>query len=142
MVRRRPARVHRVIPAMMGVERVSDPADVAAALPAAMAAQAMRSHAADAVRLLKALANEKRLMLLCLLVDGEHSVGELNAQLDLSQSALSQHLALLRADGLVHTRRDAQTIYYALTDGPARRVIHTLHGIFCAVDGATSGESP
>ncbi len=103
--------------------------------------EAMRSHAADAVRLLKALGNEKRLMLLCMLVDGEHSVSELNAQLDLSQSALSQHLALLRADGLVHTRRDAQTIYYALSDGPARRIINTLHGIFCAVDGEPPGDS-
>lgn len=98
--------------------------------------EAMRAHAGDAVRLLKALGNEKRLMLLCMLVDGEHSVGELNAKLDLSQSALSQHLALLRADGLVQTRRHAQTIYYTLSDGPARQIINTLHGIFCAVDDA------
>lgn len=104
--------------------------------------EAMRAHVADAVRLLKALGNEKRLMLMCMLVDGEHSVGELNAKLELSQSALSQHLALLRADGLVHTRRDAQTIYYSLHDGPARMIIHTLHGIFCAVDGPPTGESP
>ncbi len=101
--------------------------------------EVMRTHAGDAVRLLKALGNEKRLMLLCMLVDGEHSVGELNAKLDLSQSALSQHLALLRTDGLVRTRRDAQTIYYALCEGPARQIIDTLHGIFCAVDGAPAG---
>lgn len=98
--------------------------------------EAMRSHAGDAVRLMKALGNEKRLMLLCMLVGGEQSVSELNKQLDLSQSALSQHLALLRADGLVRTRRDAQTIYYSLSDGPARQIINTLHGIFCAVDVA------
>ena len=102
---------------------------------------AMRSHAGDAVRLLKALGNEKRLMLLCMLVDGEQSVSELNSQLDLSQSALSQHLALLRADGLVHTRRDAQTIYYSLSEGPARQIIKALHGIFCAVDAAPGGEN-
>lgn len=93
--------------------------------------EVLRTHAADASRLLKALANEKRLVLLCLLSEGEASVGELNARIDLSQSALSQHLALLREDGLVETRRDAQTIFYSLADGPARRVIDTLHAIYC-----------
>lgn len=91
----------------------------------------MRAHAADASRLLKALANDKRLTLLCLMVEGEKSVGELNAQVDLSQSALSQHLAVLREDGLVSTRREAQTIYYTLASGPARQIIETLHGIYC-----------
>ena len=96
--------------------------------------ESMRSHAASAARLLKTLGNEKRLMLLCLLVEGERSVGELNARLDLSQSALSQHLAVLREDGLVATRREAQTIYYSLVQGPAQRVIDTLHAIYCADD--------
>lgn len=91
----------------------------------------MGAHAADAARLLKALANEKRLLLLCLLVEGERSVGELNARVDLSQSALSQHLAVLREDGLVTTRREAQTIYYALAEGPAQQILATLHGIYC-----------
>lgn len=91
----------------------------------------MRGHVGAAAQLLKALANEKRLLVLCLLVGGERSVGELNAELDLSQSALSQHLAVLRADGLVATRREAQTIYYSLADGPAQRIIETLHGIYC-----------
>lgn len=93
--------------------------------------EAMRAHAGDAARLLRALANDKRLMLLCLLFGGECSVGELNARVDLSQSALSQHLAVLRNDGLVNTRREGQTILYALADGPAQRVIETLHGIYC-----------
>lgn len=93
--------------------------------------EAMRAHAGDAARLLRALANDKRLMLLCLLFGGERSVGELNARVDLSQSALSQHLAVLRNDGLVTTRREGQTILYALADGPAQRVIETLHGIYC-----------
>lgn len=97
----------------------------------AMDPEAMRTHASEAARLLRALANDKRLMLLCLLVEGERSVGELNAKVDLSQSALSQHLAVLRSDGLVTTRREAQTIYYALADGPAQRIIETLHGIYC-----------
>lgn len=93
--------------------------------------ESMRVHAAEASRLLKALANEKRLMLLCLLVEGERSVGDLNARIDLSQPALSQHLAVLREDGLVSTRREAQTIYYALAPGPAGRIIATLHDIYC-----------
>jgi DNA-binding transcriptional ArsR family regulator len=97
----------------------------------AMDPEAMRAHAADATRLLKALANEKRLMLLCLLVEGERSVGDLNARVALSQSALSQHLAVLREDGLVATRREAQTIYYTLAPGPAERIIATLHDIYC-----------
>ena len=103
--------------------------------PATIDPESMREHAADATRLLKALANEKRLMLLCLLVEGERSVGELNARVELSQSALSQHLAVLREDGLVTTRREAQTIYYAVAPGPARQVIATLHDVYC-------GESP
>ncbi len=82
--------------------------------------------------MLKALANEKRLLLLCQLVEGECSVGELNARVDLSQSALSQHLAVLREDGLVTTRREAQTIYYAVAEGPARDILKTLHDIYCA----------
>jgi len=98
---------------------------------ATMDPEAMRAHAADAARLLKVLANDKRLMLLCLLVEREHSVGELNARVALSQSALSQHLAVLREDGLVSTRREAQTIYYSLAAGPAQQVIATLHDLYC-----------
>lgn len=100
------------------------------ALP--MYGEAMRLHAADASRVLKALANEKRLLLLCQLVEGECSVGELNARVDLSQSALSQHLAVLRDEGLVTTRREAQTIYYALAEGPAQQILATLHRIYCS----------
>ncbi|MBS0213125.1 MAG: winged helix-turn-helix transcriptional regulator [Proteobacteria bacterium] len=97
----------------------------------AMSVERMRAHAGDASRLLKALANDKRLLILCMLVEGERNVGELNARLDLSQSALSQHLAVLRGDGLVETRRDAQNVYYALPDGPARQIVQTLHGLYC-----------
>ncbi|XQA79196.1 ArsR/SmtB family transcription factor [Xanthomonas sacchari] len=93
---------------------------------------AMRAHAGEAARLLKALGNEKRLLLLCLLVDHEQSVGELNARVELSQSALSQHLALLREDGLVQTRREGQTIYYSLVPGPVQRILEVLHGIYCS----------
>ncbi len=101
-------------------------------LPPRSSADRMGVHASDAARLLKTLANEKRLMILCLLVESERSVGELNARVELSQSALSQHLAVLREEGLVHTRRDAQSIYYSLAEGPAQHVIDTLHSIYCA----------
>lgn len=98
--------------------------------------EAMREHTALAARLLKALANENRLLLLCRLVDGECSVSELNACVGLSQPALSQHLTLLREEGLVTTRREAQTIFYALAAGPAQLVLQTLHSIYCADDDA------
>jgi ArsR family transcriptional regulator, virulence genes transcriptional regulator len=99
--------------------------------PAPFDADAMRMHAGDASRLLKALANEQRLQILCLLAGGERAVGELNAELDLSQSALSQHLAVLREQGMVTTRREAQSIVYALAPGPSQTLIETLHGLYC-----------
>ena len=92
---------------------------------------AMQEHAGEAAVLLKALANERRLQVLCLLADGERSVGEINGLLQMSQSALSQHLALLREKSLVDTRREAQTIYYSLAPGPAAEVMETLYGIYC-----------
>lgn len=91
----------------------------------------LRDNAAEAARLLRALSNENRLMLLCLLFEGEKSVGELNASLPLSQSALSQHLAVLREEGLVRTRRAGQSIYYGLASRPAQQVIETLHSVYC-----------
>lgn len=92
----------------------------------------MRAHAGEASALLKALANEQRLLILCHLAEGELAVGELQERLELSQSALSQHLAKLREASLVRTRRDAQTVYYGLADGPAQALMATLHGIYCA----------
>ncbi|KAF0183320.1 MAG: ArsR family transcriptional regulator [Alphaproteobacteria bacterium] len=80
----------------------------------------------EATRLLKLLSNEQRLTVLCRLSDGELSVTQLGEFVDLSQSALSQHLAKMRADGLVATRRDAQTIYYRLADPIAERLISVL----------------
>lgn len=104
--------------------------------PPAFDLAAMQAHAGDAAQLLKALANERRLQVLCLLAERERSVGEINELLDLSQSALSQHLAVLREEGLVRTRREAQTIYYALMPGPAAAVMETLHGIYCSPPSA------
>ena len=94
-------------------------------------ADLMRAHATDAAGLMKALGNESRLMILCLLAEGERSVGDLNDIIPLSQSALSQQLARLRQQGLVKTRRESQTIFYSLAEGPADRVIHLLHDIYC-----------
>ncbi|WP_027961839.1 ArsR/SmtB family transcription factor [Halomonas halodenitrificans] len=79
-----------------------------------------------ATALLKAMANDNRLRILCLLDAGEMSVTELNAHLALSQSALSQHLAILRREDLVTTRRSSQTIYYSLQGDSVRAVIATL----------------
>lgn len=103
----------------------------------------MQAHLAEAAQLLKALGNEQRLHILCNLLEGPLSVGELNQRLELSQSALSQHLALLRESGLVDTRREAQTIYYSLPDGPVIRVMALLQDVYCAADPAhRSGDAP
>jgi len=91
----------------------------------------MAEHAADAARLLKSLSHEKRLLILCMLVEGEMTVGEINARVEASQSVVSQHLAVLRRDDLVQTRRDAQTIYYSLRGTRATRIIEVLHDLFC-----------
>ena len=98
----------------------------------------MREHASDAAGLMKALGNESRLMILCVLAEGERSVGELNTLIPLSQSALSQQLARLRQQGLVNTRRESQTIYYSLASGPADRVINLLHDIYCGKEECSS----
>ena len=103
------------------------------ALPDKPNPAAMHAHATEASRLLRALANAQRLRVLCLLLEREMSVRQINEQLpDLSQSALSQHLARLREEGLVRTHREAQTIWYAVADGPAQHILTTLYGIYCA----------
>lgn len=92
----------------------------------------LERKAAEAASLLKLLANENRLLILCrLAVAGEASVGTLCDAIDLSQSALSQHLAKMRQDGLVATRRDAQTIYYRIADEDAGRLLKVLKDIYC-----------
>lgn len=96
------------------------------------AVAAVQDHATEAAALLKALANEQRLLVLCALLGGQLSVGGINERVPLSQSALSQHLAVLRAAGLVTTRRQSQTIYYALAQGPAVAIMEALYTAFCA----------
>lgn len=97
----------------------------------AMDIEAFGAKAARAAALLRALANEKRLMILCRLAGGEVPVGNLQADIGLSQSALSQHLAVLRRQGLVRTRREAQSIFYSIADPAALQVIETLAAIYC-----------
>lgn len=93
--------------------------------------QDMADHAVQAAALLKALAHPARLLVLCQLVEGEASVGELQPLTGLSMSALSQHLAVLREMELVTTRREAQTIHYALAEGPALSVLDALYAAYC-----------
>ena len=93
--------------------------------------RAMQRVAGDAVQMLKELANENRLMIMCALSESEQSVTELNQRIDLSQSALSQHLARLRARGMVQTRRNGQTVFYSLPDTEALDVIRLLHELYC-----------
>jgi ArsR family transcriptional regulator, virulence genes transcriptional regulator len=94
-------------------------------------ARQLEEKAGVAARLLRALGNERRLAILCELVTGERSVGELMAAVGLQQSALSQHLAKLRAAGIVATRREAQTIFYRLDDPAAAALMSTLADIYC-----------
>ena len=91
----------------------------------------MAENAGAAARLLKLMGNQNRLMILCTLLDGELSVGQLNDVIPLSQSSLSQHLAELRKASLVSTRREAQTIYYRIQGHHALEVIKVLKKLFC-----------
>lgn len=95
-------------------------------------AREMENRSEMAAELLKAMANPQRLRVLCLLIEREMSVGEINALVPLSQSALSQHLAVLRDKKLVETRREAQTVYYSVADGTVHDVIEALHRNLCA----------
>lgn len=90
------------------------------------------AHAREAASLLKAMSNECRLLVLCYLAqDGELSVGQLGDRVGLSQSALSQHLAKLREEELVATRKEAQTVYYRVCDPKAGQILALLHDLFC-----------
>lgn len=103
-----------------------------------MEVEDLKQNAERASELLKAMSNEKRLMILCYLAQGEKAVGEMERLIGLSQSALSQHLARLRRDGLVKTRRSSQTIYYSLAGGEATAVMETLHAIYCCNEQAAA----
>jgi len=94
----------------------------------------MENNSEQAAQLMGMLSNQKRLMILCQLLDGEKSVMALVEAIKISQSALSQHLAKLRAAGLVATRRDAQTIYYRSAGKEAVAVLELLNSLYCAPD--------
>jgi len=95
----------------------------------------LHDMAAHAVELLKAMANEWRLMILCQLAEGEKTVSELQEILGLSQSALSQHLAVLRREKIVKSRKQAQSVTYSLAGDEAPKVMNTLHEVFCETRG-------
>lgn len=101
------------------------------------------AQAAEAVSMLKAMANEPRLLVLCHLADGnELSVGELAGRVRLSQSALSQHLAKLREQNLVSTRKDAQSVFYRVSDPKALELLALLHDLFCPDLGGAGATEP
>ena len=99
---------------------------------AAINIKEMRENASQAADLLKAMSNKHRLLILCHLGEKEMSVNELNNFVDLSQSSLSQHLARLRQDNLVKTRRESQTIFYSIANPSVVKLISFLHSEFCA----------
>jgi len=95
--------------------------------------RAMDVRADEAAAVLKTLANAQRLRILCQLVHEERTVGQINEQLPgLSQSALSQHLARLREEGIVGTRRESTQVWYRLVDEPSRQLLGTLYAIYCS----------
>jgi len=100
--------------------------------------KAMRAAADEASVLLKALSNRHRLLILCQLIDGEKSVGQLADFLGIRDATASQHLALLRRDGLIFGRRDGQTIWYRIASEPALIVMQSLYGAYCATSKAPS----
>lgn len=92
----------------------------------------MRNAASEASAVLRILANEDRLLLLCQLSQGEKSVGELETLLNLHQPTLSQQLGVLRTEGIVHTRRDGKRIYYSVADKKVLALLSALYGVYCA----------
>src|SRR5512140_1473602 len=104
------------------------------AIPSHIAARMaeLQDNARRAAGLLKAMSNASRLVILCQLAEGERSVGELERAVGLSQSGISQHLAVLRRENVVKNRRDRQTVYYSLASDEVVALMSTLHKVFCA----------
>ncbi len=94
----------------------------------------MAGRAGEVANLLKTLSHPARLMIVCTLIEGEHSVGEIEEKLDLHQPHLSQHLTVLRGSGIVETRREGKQIFYRLTEEKAARLVAALYDIFCVKD--------
>ena len=129
MSKARPGGVPAGLPEPLGVPYISGMADTIAQ-PTHAELVRLEESATAAARMMKLLASEQRLILLCRLIEGECSVGELATYVGLAQSAASQHLAKLRAEGVVSTRREGQTIFYRIADPAAVRVIDTLCDIY------------
>lgn len=102
----------------------------------------MRQAAGAATALLKALANEDRLLLLCQMVEGEKCVSDFEKLLDIRQPTLSQQLGVLRNEGLVRTRREGKRIYYSLASPQAMQLLETLYGLYCPADPDSQTASP
>lgn len=100
----------------------------------------MQASADRAGTFLRVLSHPQRLMIVCYLLDGEQAVGELAERLGLRDSAVSQHLALLRSHGIVATRREAQTIWYSISSAPARDLVETLYRSFCSAHQLPHGQ--
>lgn len=97
-----------------------------------LTAEEMANHAEEAAEVLKSIANPNRLMILCALIEGEKTVGTINQEVPLSQSALSQHLARLRAEELVTTRKEGQTVHYRVSDPRILELMSSLYELYCA----------
>ena len=104
--------------------------------------RAVARQVSKATKLLKDLANQHRLLILCHLVEGERSVGALEQELGIAQAHLSQQLARLREAGLVQTRRDSRMIYYSIASAEAASVLALLYRLYCPAPVATAGASP
>jgi DNA-binding transcriptional ArsR family regulator len=102
-----------------------------------MTREQMEGRADEVAASLKTLSHPVRLMLVCTLVEGEFSVGELEAQIGVGQPSLSQQLGVLRKAGVVETRRDAKQIFYRLTEAKVARLVEALYAIFCLEDDPT-----
>lgn len=111
--------------------RTTESADTGLGLTRAQVAR-LRGSAVRVTDLLKAMANPSRLMILCQLAEGERSVGQMESVVGLSQSALSQHLAVLRKKRIVATRREAQSIFYTLASKEVEEIMASLYRVFCA----------
>lgn len=120
-------------------DRAKRPGRRAAPKRPAIESSALEAHVERASAMLRSMSNSRRLLLLCNLVNGEKSVGELQRIVGISQSALSQHLATLRAKRLVAVRRAAQTIYYRLNGPEVAAVLTTLHALYCGPDALVCG---
>lgn len=102
----------------------------------------MRGQAGEVVSLLKVIGNPDRLMLLCQMLQGEYSVGELEEMLDIHQPTLSQQLGVLRNEGLASTRRDGKYIYYTVSHPHVQVILDTLYRLYCVEPSAASGKVP